>query len=491
MAHSALIISVLATMLWGMPVAAAQPADLVIRGGLVLDPESGLQAVRDVGIRDGAIVAVTESRQEGDRVIDAAGLVVAPGFIDLHQHQFDEETLRLKALDGVTMALELETGVASLRPFLDHWRGRSPIHYGAAASHIAARVRAFDEPMPPSVYGLYSAIQDPPPGPVITDQANDEQLQALLDELRAELDAGALGIGLGLEYTPGANRWEIIELFRLAADYGQPVFVHIRGGGVREPGSSIESVGEIIGAAAISGAAAHIVHVNSMCAAQWLQCLGLIAGARDRGLDITVEAYPWGAYSTLLNSAVFLPGWRERDGMDYGDLELRHSGERLTEQRFNELRNATEPVFIVGHQNPEDLVERIILDPAVMVASDGMEGHPRNAGSYARVLQRYVRERGSLSLLDAVRKMSLMPAQRLETFAPAARRKGRLQPGMDADIVVFNPATISANATYADPGLPSSGVRFLLVGGVPVVDDGEFISEAHPGRALTSGDGAP
>jgi N-acyl-D-aspartate/D-glutamate deacylase len=454
---------------------------------MVLDPESGLQAVRDVGIRNGAIVAVTESRQAGERIIDATGLVVAPGFIDLHQHQFDEESLRLKALDGVTMALELEIGVPDLRPFLDHWRDRSPIHYGSAASHIAARVRAFDEPMPPSVYGPHSSIQDPPPGPVISGPANDGQLQALLDALRSELDSGALGIGLGLQYTPGANRWEIIELFRLAADYGQPVFVHIRSNGVAEPGSSMESVVEIIGAAAISGAAAHIVHVNSMCAAQSLQCLGLIAGARDRGLDITVEAYPWGAYSTLLNSAVFLPGWRERDGMDYGDLELSHSGERLTEQRFNELRNASEPVFVIGHQNPEDLVERIILDPSVMVASDGMDGHPRNAGSYARVLQRYVREHGSLSLLDAVGKMSLMPAQRLETFAPAARRKGRLQPGMDADIVVFNPETISANATYANPNLPSSGVRFLLVGGVPVVDDGKFISEAHPGRALTSG----
>src|SRR4029453_42240 len=149
-----------------------------------------------------------------------------------------------------------------------------------------------------------------------------ERLSRILELLRTELRAGALGIGVGLQYTPGATYQELIEVFRLAAEYKRPIFAHIRGSARIAPGSGFDSVGEVIGAAAITGAPLHIVHINSMCARDSLKCLDLIAGARARGVDVTTEFYPYGAFMTFVNSAAFSAGWRERYGMDYSDLEL-------------------------------------------------------------------------------------------------------------------------------------------------------------------------
>jgi N-acyl-D-aspartate/D-glutamate deacylase len=202
-------------------------------------------------------------------------------------------------------------------------RGKTLINFGATAGHESARVAAWGLPMPPSLYGPEAAPPDPPEGPVTTKPATPEQLQRILALLRSGLDAGALGIGVGLEYTPGATREEVLEVFRLAAEYRRPVYVHIRNAGRIEPGSSIESVEEVIGATAITGAPLHIVHINSMCMRDTPKCLDMIAGARARGLDVTTEAYPYGAFMTEINSTVFLPGWRERYGMDYGDVVRR------------------------------------------------------------------------------------------------------------------------------------------------------------------------
>jgi N-acyl-D-aspartate/D-glutamate deacylase len=221
-----------------------------------------------------------------------------------------------------------------------------------------------------------------------------------------------------------------------------------------------------------------------MCAGDAPECLAMIAGARARGLDVTTEAYPYGAFMTFINSAAFSSGWRERNGMDYGDVELPATGERLTKERFDQLHSSTDPIVVLGHQNPDDLVDAIVKHPLVMIASDGIKQHPRNAGTYARVLGRHVRSQGSLTLLDAVRKMSLMPAQRLEAATTAARQKGRLQAGADADIVVFDPQRIEDKATFRAASAPSVGVRFLLVAGTLVVDDGRLVEGVAPGRPI-------
>ena len=475
---------ILAASCWLAAVATPpEPFDIVLKGGRVIDPETNLDAVRDVGIRGDAIAQVSSEPLTGTEAVDARGLVVAPGFIDLHQHAQSHEAYRLMALDGVTTALELEIGVPDVRRFVEARQAGTPVHVGAAASYLAARVRAWDQPLPDSVMGPGAGII-PRSGSATNEPASPGRLRRLLETLRGQIEAGALGVGMGLEYAPGAMRREVIEVFRLAAALGVPVFVHARSGGLVEPGSSIEALLELIGAAAISGAAVHVVHLNSTCMRDSPECLSMIGAARARGIDVTTEAYPYTAGMTFINSALFNPGWRERRGLDYGDLELPESGERLTRERFEVLHRAQEPRLILIHTNPEEVVDAVMTDPLVAVASDGLSDHPRAAGTHARVLARYVRDRKTLTLVEAVRKMSLLPAQRLEGAAPAARRLGRLQPAARADIVVFDLETIQDRATFRAPREASVGVRHVLVAGAFVVRDGRFDDQAAPGRAL-------
>ena len=457
--------------------ALAQSYDLVIQGGRVLDPETGLDAVRNVGILQGKIKKISAEGLAGKQVISARGLIVAPGFIDLHQHDHDLENQRVKALDGVTTALEMEIGRPDVAAFLQSRKGTSLINYGTTASHAAARSLVFGASIPED--GLL------PKSGAATDQpASPEQLESIKARLRHELGAGALGVGMGIQYTPGATHWEVIEMFRLAAEHSVPVYTHIRSNGKQEPGSNIESVGEVIAAAAVTGAPLHIVHINSSCGRQALDCLALIAGARARGLEVTTEAYPYEAAMTYINSARFNPGWQEKSGATYHDLMLPETGERLTKERFEELHNSSEPRRVVLFSNTMEAVDPVFRNPLVMVASDGEKGHPRNAGTFCRILARYVRDQGTLTLLDAIRKMSLMPAQVLERSTPSARLKGRLQEGADADVVVFNPQVVADRATYQHPMETSVGVEYLLVGGVLLVEKGKLLEGVFPGKAV-------
>jgi N-acyl-D-aspartate/D-glutamate deacylase len=465
--------------------AAAQQYDLVLEGGRVMDPETSLDVIRNVGIRDGKIVRISPEPLSGKRVIHASALVVAPGFIDLHQHGQDIESQRVKALDGVTTALELEIGVPDIAEFLKAKEGHSLIHYGTSASHVAARSLVFGVPLTAGTK-THPGIPDilPKSGPATDQPATPEQIEVMLEQLRVELDAGGLAIGMGIQYTPGATRLEVIDVFRLAAERRLPVYTHMRSAGRIEPGSAIEATSEVIGAAAITGASLHIVHINSTCARDAMECLAMVEGARARGLDVTTEAYPYIAGMTSINSALFNPGWREKLGISYGELVLPETGEHLTKARFDELHGSSTSQSVLVFSNTQEMVDKVIPHPLVMIASDGAEGHPRNAGTYSRVLAQYVREKGTLTLMDALRKMTLMPAEMLERSTPAGHHKGRLQEGADADIVVFNAATISDRATFEKPMEPSVGVRYLLVGGAVVVDDSKIVPDVFPGRAL-------
>lgn len=459
---------------------ARQPAfDLVIRGGRVIDPETNLDAVRDVGVTAGRIAAVSAETLIGREVIDARGLVVSPGFIDLHTHVNDAATYRLAAQDGVTTALDLEIGVLDVAGFYESRRGSSPINFGTAASHPWARVAAFGETPTPGIV--------PASGRAMVTVAGDAERVAMRREIERGLDAGALGVGMGLVYTPGATRSEVIEVFRIAAARHVPVFVHVRSTGRLEPGSSVESVAELIAASAITGAPLHLVHINSSCMADAPECLEMVAGARARSLDVTVEGYPYGAGMTDLKSAVFNPGWQQKLGITEKDVAIPETDERLTAESFARYRAQPGPRLVLTYTNPDAVVDAVMTHPLTIVASDAVmqngRGHPRAAGTFARVLARYVREQRSLTLLDAVRKMSLMPARRLEGAAPAARRKGRLQPGADADLAIFDLAAVADRATYARPTEPSVGFRHVLVNGTPVVRDGRLLP-ATPGLAL-------
>jgi N-acyl-D-aspartate/D-glutamate deacylase len=464
----------------------AQQYDLVLEGGRVMDPETGIDAVRNVGILGGKIVRISAEPLHGKQSVNARGLVVAPGFIDLHQHGQDMASQRLKAFDGVTTALEMEIGAPDVAQFLKSKEGSSLINYGTAASHVAARALVFGAPLPPEVISVHAGIPEilPKSGPATDLPATPEQLEKIKARLRSELDAGALAIGMGIQYVPGATRQEVIEMFRLAADRRLPVYTHMRSFGRIEPGSAIEAVSEVIGAAAVTGASLHIVHINSTCLRDSMECLAMVEGARARGLDVTTEAYPYIAGMTAVNSAIFNPGWREKMGIDYNNLVISSTGEHLTQQRFEELHNSNATQWVLVFANTQDMVDKVIPHPLIMIASDGAQGHPRNAGTFSRVLAQYVREKGTVTLMDAIRKMTLMPAEVLERSTPAGHQKGRMQEGVDADIVAFDPQVISDRSTFEKPNEASIGVRYLLVGGTLVINEGKIVEGAFPGRAL-------
>lgn len=459
------------------PAAAQAPFDIVIRGGRVIDPETRLDAVRDVGIRGGRIAAISATRLRGRRTIDAAGLVVAPGFIDLHAHGQNDENYRVFALDGVTTALELEAGTADVPAFYAERDGKALINYGAAASHIKARMMVMRD-------GGVAARTLLPLDSAGYNVASDVQIAAMRRLIEAGLKAGGLGVGMGLQYTPAATKHEVLEAFRSAALFRAPVFVHTRSWGDTDPGSSVESYMEVIAAAAISGAPLHIVHLNSTSLAATPRTLAMVAEARQRGVDVTTEAYPYIAGMTELASPLLDRYVNGPDSL-FSTLMLARTGERLTRASF--LANRKPGEVVILFVNTPEMEALAITSPLTAIASDGRimngVGHPRAAGTFARVLGHYVRETKQLSMLEAIRKMTLLPAQRLERLAPMFRTKGRIRVGADADIAIFDPATVTDKSTYQQPALASSGFRHVLVNGVPVVTDGAVVTDTYPGRA--------
>ena len=449
--------------------------DLVILNGRVIDPESKADAIRNLGISNGVIRAITSNKLQGRTVIDARGLVVAPGFIDLHQHGQDEENYRFKAMDGVTTALELEVGTGDVDAWYAQRERKSLINYGVSAGHLAARMGAMKEP-----------VKFLPTGDAARRAATDAEIEEMKQRLEQGLKRGAVAAGFGIQYTPNASRWEILEMFRVAARYGASCHVHMRHAGVKEPGSSIQALQEVISAAAITGAPLHVVHIQSTGGPATPRLLQMIAEAKSRKLDVTTECYPYIAGMTDIKSAIFDEGWQEVFGIDYKDLQWAATGERLTKERFTEYRKTGGMVAVFSMT--EEIVSAAIKSPVTMIASDGIlekgKGHPRTAGTYSRVLGNYVREQGTLSLIDAITKMTLMPAQRLERRVPSMKNKGRIRIGADADLTIFDSQSIADKSTFQEPAKYAEGIKFVLVNGVLIVRDGQLQSNVYPGRPI-------
>ncbi len=448
----------------------AQQFDLVIQNGRVMDPASGLDAVRQVGIRGGKIAAISPQALRGRTVIDAKGLIVSPGFIDLHSHGQTPENYRFKAMDGVTTALEMEVGVSPVAPWYAAREGKSLINFGASSGHLPARMAVMHD-----TGGLL------PRDKAVSRAATPEEQRAITAAVRRGLEEGALGIGLGIAYIPLVSRAEIFEMFQLAAEKKTALYVHMRNGGPVEPGV-IDALQEVIADAAATGAAAHVVHITSMGLRETPLCLEMIDGARRRGLDITTEAYPYTAGMTDIGSAIFAEGWEGRQGgITFHDLQWAATGERLTAATFAKYRRQGGMVAI--HSIPEEIVKLAIANPLVAIASDGIlengKGHPRAAGTFTRVLSRYVRDQHVLTLMEALRKMTLAPAARL-----GIQSKGRIAVGADADLAIFDAARVRDRATFENPAQYSEGMVYVLVNGVPVVRSGSLVDSVAPGHGL-------
>jgi dihydroorotase len=453
----------------------ADTFDVVISSGRVMDPESGLDATRNIGIRDSKIVAISEQPLAGKQTIDAHGLVVAPGFIDLHEHGQEPRNYEFQVHDGVTTSLELEAGVADIDAFYGKREGHSLINYGASVGHIPVRMQVMHEGdgLLPSGDAAHREAT----------AAEMQQIDALIDQ---GLQRGALAVGMGINYTPGATHAEIMDVFKVAAAHSASVHVHLRYNGLLEPTTGLAALQEVVADAAATGAPLHVVHITSMGMRETPRLLEVIHGAQQRGLDVTTEAYPYIAGSTGLQSAIFDPGWQERMGITYHDLQWAKTGERLTAETFEKYRK--EGGIVILFAIPETAVKQAMADPVVMIASDGMpitgaKVHPRGQGTYCRVLGHYVREEKSLDLMTALRKMTIMPAQRLEKRAPIFANKGRIKVGADADLTVFDPDTVLDKATFAEPLQDSAGISYVLVNGVAVIKDGKTVAGVFPGRA--------
>ena len=464
--------------------ARSQTHDLVLANGRVMDPASGLDAPRHVGITAGKIAAISATPLAGRTMIDVAGHVVAPGFIDLHAHGQTRSDLEIKARDGVTTALDLEWGVYPVAAWLRGMGEAMPINFGATVSHINARFAAFHPGLEIGHWAVstaaIAALGATPAGSHRV--ATAAELHAMEAALRRGLDEGALGIGFGLAYTPSATASEMEAMFRVAAERRVPAFIHVRGTGLRMIEETIET-------ARTTGAPLHIVHVNSSGRDDVAPILALIDAHRAAGMDLTTEVYPYTAGSTLIESAIFAPGWRESMKVDYGDLLWPATGERLTAESFEKYRR--QGGWVILFSMKEENIARAVAHPGVMIASDGVpfvdgKGHPRGAGTFARVLGHYSREKKLLPLMAALAKMTIFPARRLEGHVPAMRNKGRIAIGADADLTVFDPATVIDRATYTAPTTPSGGIPHVIVNGAFVVRDGRPVAGASPGRAIRS-----
>ena len=502
--------------------ASADGWDLVLRGGRVIDPESGLDAVRDVAVAAGRIAAVGTGLTAGaGRVdVDVAGQVVTAGFIDLHSHVSDLGGLRLQAMDGVTTALELEAGVTPVAQAYQRAadEGR-PINYGFAASWALARMEALTG-LPPdaSLGGLMARISDP----AWLRQAEPTQIDALLARLAEDLADGALGIGVLLGYAPAASPAEYLRVAALAAQAGVPTYTHARDLIEMVPGTLADGAEEIVRAAAETGAHMHYCHVNSTSHRHIDRVLGLVARAQAAGSRVTTEAYPYGSGMTGIGAAFLAPERLGERGLSPSSLTYAPTGERVADAaRLRELR-ATDPgglviIDLLSEDDPADraLLMRSLTFPGAVVASDAMPvtwteppadpqawplppaaiTHPRTAGTFSRALRLLTRERplagegsahrgGPLSLGQALAKCSLEPARLLQDRVPALRGKGRLRPGGDADIVVFDPDVVTDRASYRHSTRPSAGIRHVLVNGAFVVREGDLVADARPGRPV-------
>ena len=447
--------------------------DLVLTGGRVIDPASQLDGVRNIGISNGTVAAISTGSLSGKQTIDVANLVVAPGFIDLHAHGQNVPSQTYQVRDGVTTALELEIGAFPLNA-LGAREGRALINYGYSAGHTAARITV--------KRGNRQAAYH--------EGLTESELKEMIGYLATALDEGALGIGVGLDYVSlGVKPDELEALFRLAATRKVPIFVHIR---MPDDRNDLSGLTELLDLTEKTRASFHMAHIVSTGLGRVPTFFQMVDQARTRGLDVTTEVYPYTAGSTGINSGIFDHDWQRKLGISYGEIEWPPTGQRFSgKEMWDEYRAKHREGVVIIHAMREEWVEQALRHPGVMIASDGMpistlaeRAHPRGMGTFARVLGRYVREKKVIALPDAISRMTSMPAQRLEKMSAAMRRKGRLSVDADADITVFDADQVIDRATFAEPSQFSKGIIHVLVGGTVVVRDGQMVEGVFAGKPV-------
>ena len=488
--HNLINICSFIILLFFTPIISAQSSteyDIVLTGGRVIDPETKLDAVKNVGITGNRIAQISSEPLNGKENINVKGLVVAPGFIDLHVHGRSNVEQEFQLHDGVTTALELEWGIEHIDKWYASRKGKALINYGASVCWPFERFRSLDkykadinkleQETIKGVATLRTLINTISSS--YTDILTEAEMNIVLENIQASLHAGGIGIGIPIGYLPKTSPREMFRIFQLAGELDALVFSH-----VREP--NIISIQEVITNAVLTNAPLHIVHINSMSLGNIDLALEMIELAKKKGSDISTELYPYTAASTLLQSAIFNDGWQERLHISYNDLQWETTGERLTQQTFETYRKTGGTVII--HLMKPEWIKTGIAAPGVMIASDGMPyaklAHPRTAGTFSRVLGKYVREEKVIDLNSAIEKMTLLPAKRLESIAPMMRYKGRIQIGADADITIFDPNTVIDKSTFEKGLAFSEGIEYVMVNGVFALKNGKTVGNVFSGQPV-------
>ena len=447
--------------------------DTVLAGGRVMDPDSGYDEVADVGIDGGTVTAISTTSLTGRTTHDVKGLVVAPGFIDVLSYEPNPYGIWFKIADGVTTNLGCHGLNARAADFFARWGSEgSPCHYGGAYDNPWMRGEG--------LLGIGSG-----------ESASASQIAQLQADLAEQIDAGWIAVDFEPEYSPGITYDEIRAQAEVAADKGVPCFFHGRFSDNQPPGTNKDTLDEILGIARDTGAAVHVEHITSTGGTfSMAQSLEALEKARADGVDVTACMYPYEFWATFLGSPRFADGWQQRYHITYNDLEIPGTGERLTEATFAQYRE--DNLLAVAHAIPADDVVTALQSPFVMLGSDAIlepenNNHPRSTGCFTRTLGHYVREEKVLSLMEALAKMTILPARRLENRAPALKKKGRIQRGADADITVFDPKTVSDTSTVANPAQEAVGVSYVFVVGQMVKSPAGMHKDVRPGTAVTYG----
>jgi len=482
--------------------AVAQEYDLVITGGRVMDPETMYDAVANVGVKDGKIVAITKEKISGKETIDASGLVVAPGFIDGHQHCIEPYAYRLMLRDGRTTIMDLEIGAYG--PKLDQWyknrEGKIPLNYGVSVAHEFARAAVLDGFDDWKYINTPDALNSRVKQGWSATRPTLDQGNQILAEMDEGLRQGGLGIGSTLGYMrAGVSSREVFELQRLAGRYGRFINMHFR----LTPGDDVQEVmgiQEMLANAAALDSPAIAAHFNNP---GYNLVHELLVRMREKGYNVWGEIYPYNAGSTALNAVFLEPEvWVQALGNKYEEtLQDVETGKFFTQEWREELLK-TEPTRpVIVYKCPEEWVVNWIKMKGVAIGSDGMplmpddgltwdtpydkfpNTHPRFSGSFAKVL-RVAREH-DVPLMQAVSMTSYNYAKPLGDMGLEAMKiRGRMQEGMVADITIFDPETVSDNATYAQGTLPSTGILHVIVNGILVMKDSEPIKRFDAGQPI-------
>jgi N-acyl-D-aspartate/D-glutamate deacylase len=491
----------------------ANQHDLVITGGRVIDPETGLDAVRNIGIRNGSIVAISTDPLQGKATIDVSGHVVAPGFIDCHVHTVDLPFAQKVMLrGGVTTQLDLEAGAYPVQRFYDHLEGRSQANYGATVNTMAAREKAFN-PKYESVTGVLTTDVFAKDEHVLVDMKwstvvpDKDQIAQIVDAIDEGLRQGALGVGVAVGYmTEGVTSAETTAWQRLAGGYGRATYVHARFSSQQAPTTGILAFEEMIANAAAYGGGVFFHHMHQQALADTLAALDTFDRANQRGLSVVGEIYPYNYGASIVGADYLKPdNYGPNMGRSYKDIIETATLKPLTKERYEELMKTNPQTSIMFYGATDEDMTAGLLHPSSVVGSDAfpltvsetaamardwdtpydaVQGHPRLAGTAAKVL-RMARENPKLALTDAISKMSYMVASFLEqNGVPQMAYKGRIQVGADADIVVFDPDSVTDNATMQQAGLPATGIPYVVVNGTVVVDDSTVQEGVFPGRPI-------